>query len=237
MGWKKKEEAVVGAALINHECPVAAVPRSCLLLLLLSLLMFSVPITTRILPTTSRLVSNRLSLLQNSRNNLLNRAPRFQSTQNIFRSIATMSSPTVKLNSGYDMPLVGFGLWKVDNETCADTVYNAIKAGYRLLDGACGTFAIDSPIQQEKRRKRRWRIAGDVEAQRRFTWCQCPSTPTIAEPCTLGLNSPSNAPPTRSQDNRCSTCEYYSGPLCILPSETPRIILLGTSYRMGGAHA
>jgi len=35
------------------------------------------------------------------------------------------------------MPLVGFGLWKVTKSTCADTVYNAIKAGYRLFDGAC----------------------------------------------------------------------------------------------------
>jgi len=34
------------------------------------------------------------------------------------------------------MPLVGFGLWKVDKNTCADTVYDAIKAGYRLLDCA-----------------------------------------------------------------------------------------------------
>lgn len=51
---------------------------------------------------------------------------------------ATMLSPTTKLSSGYDMPLVGFGLWKVSPETCADTVYNAIKAGYRLFDGACG---------------------------------------------------------------------------------------------------
>jgi D-xylose reductase len=48
-----------------------------------------------------------------------------------------MSSPTVKLSSGYEMPLVGFGLWKVNNDTCADQVYNAIKAGYRLFDGAC----------------------------------------------------------------------------------------------------
>ncbi|UPK99199.1 hypothetical protein LCI18_010134 [Fusarium solani-melongenae] len=45
--------------------------------------------------------------------------------------------PTVKLSSGHEMPQVGFGLWKVDNATCADTVYEAIKAGYRLLDGAC----------------------------------------------------------------------------------------------------
>ncbi|KAL2218777.1 aldo/keto reductase family protein [Thermoascus aurantiacus ATCC 26904] len=48
-----------------------------------------------------------------------------------------MSTPTIKLNSGYDMPIVGFGLWKVNNDTCADQVYNAIKAGYRLFDGAC----------------------------------------------------------------------------------------------------
>ncbi|TVY87679.1 putative NAD(P)H-dependent D-xylose reductase [Lachnellula willkommii] len=44
---------------------------------------------------------------------------------------------TIKLNNGHQMPQVGFGLWKVDNATCADTVYNAIKAGYRLFDGAC----------------------------------------------------------------------------------------------------
>ncbi|OOF97263.1 hypothetical protein ASPCADRAFT_206081 [Aspergillus carbonarius ITEM 5010] len=48
-----------------------------------------------------------------------------------------MASPTVKLSSGYDMPLVGFGLWKVNNDTCADQVYHAIKEGYRLFDGAC----------------------------------------------------------------------------------------------------
>lgn len=35
------------------------------------------------------------------------------------------------------MPIVGFGLWKVNNDTCADQVYNAIKTGYRLFDGAC----------------------------------------------------------------------------------------------------
>lgn len=48
-----------------------------------------------------------------------------------------MSVPTVKLNSGHTMPLVGFGLWKVTNDTCAEQVYQAIKAGYRLFDGAC----------------------------------------------------------------------------------------------------
>ena len=52
-----------------------------------------------------------------------------------------MPVPSLKLNNGLEMPQVGFGLWKVTNETCADTVYNAIKTGYRLFDGACGTTA------------------------------------------------------------------------------------------------
>ncbi|EMC98581.1 hypothetical protein BAUCODRAFT_374705 [Baudoinia panamericana UAMH 10762] len=47
------------------------------------------------------------------------------------------SAPTIKLNNGKEMPLVGFGLWKVNNDTCAQTVYDAIKTGYRLFDGAC----------------------------------------------------------------------------------------------------
>lgn len=43
---------------------------------------------------------------------------------------------SLKLNSGYDMPLVGFGCWKVSNDTCAEQIYNAVKVGYRLFDGA-----------------------------------------------------------------------------------------------------
>jgi len=39
--------------------------------------------------------------------------------------------------SGQKMPLVGLGLWKVTKAICAETVYSAIKAGYRLFDGAC----------------------------------------------------------------------------------------------------
>lgn len=35
------------------------------------------------------------------------------------------------------MPKVGFGLWKISQDICADAVYEAIKAGYRHLDSAC----------------------------------------------------------------------------------------------------
>ena len=34
------------------------------------------------------------------------------------------------------MPRVGFGLWKIPNNECADTVFTAIENGYRHLDCA-----------------------------------------------------------------------------------------------------
>ncbi|KAI9444864.1 NADP-dependent oxidoreductase domain-containing protein [Lactarius indigo] len=38
--------------------------------------------------------------------------------------------------TNHKMPLVGLGLWKITKSNCADMVYNAIKVGYRLFDGA-----------------------------------------------------------------------------------------------------
>jgi D-xylose reductase len=35
-----------------------------------------------------------------------------------------------------DIPNIGFGLWKISNESCADVVYEAIKQGYRHFDSA-----------------------------------------------------------------------------------------------------
>jgi len=52
-----------------------------------------------------------------------------------------MPNLTLTLNNGTKMPLVGHGLWKIPNEKTADHVYNAIKAGYRLFDGACGKLS------------------------------------------------------------------------------------------------
>lgn len=43
----------------------------------------------------------------------------------------------VTLNTGAKMPLEGFGVFKVtDKKECFDSVYNAIKTGYRLFDTA-----------------------------------------------------------------------------------------------------
>ena len=38
------------------------------------------------------------------------------------------------LRSGDKMPAVGFGCWKVPKESTAESCYQAIKAGYRLID-------------------------------------------------------------------------------------------------------
>jgi D-xylose reductase len=36
-----------------------------------------------------------------------------------------------------DIPPIGFGLWKIAPEQCAEVVYEAVKSGYRRFDSAC----------------------------------------------------------------------------------------------------
>ncbi|WP_128102388.1 aldo/keto reductase [Paenibacillus sp. DCT19] len=46
---------------------------------------------------------------------------------------------TVTLNNGVNMPIIGFGVYQVpDAEQCENTVYEALMAGYRLIDTAAG---------------------------------------------------------------------------------------------------
>lgn len=45
-------------------------------------------------------------------------------------------APTVKLNSGYDMPIVGLGTYSLKNDECINSVVSALKSGYRLIDTA-----------------------------------------------------------------------------------------------------
>lgn len=46
---------------------------------------------------------------------------------------------TVTLNNGVKMPLLGFGVYQIpDAEECENAVYEAITAGYRLIDTAAG---------------------------------------------------------------------------------------------------
>jgi 2,5-diketo-D-gluconate reductase A len=47
------------------------------------------------------------------------------------------SVPTVTLNTGVEMPLLGFGVFQInDLEECERSVYDAITTGYRLIDTA-----------------------------------------------------------------------------------------------------
>lgn len=49
---------------------------------------------------------------------------------------AGQSEKTVKLNSGYEMPVAGLGTWTLTGETCENAVYSALKTGVRLIDTA-----------------------------------------------------------------------------------------------------
>lgn len=50
--------------------------------------------------------------------------------------IAAKENQTVKLNSGYEMPVLGLGTWTLTGATCENAVYAALKSGYRLIDTA-----------------------------------------------------------------------------------------------------
>ena len=43
---------------------------------------------------------------------------------------------TITLNNGVKMPQLGFGVYQIPLEETAEAVYQAIKAGYRLIDTA-----------------------------------------------------------------------------------------------------
>ncbi len=45
--------------------------------------------------------------------------------------------PTLAVGDDGQMPVIGLGLWKIDRDTVADAVVEAIRAGYRHLDSAC----------------------------------------------------------------------------------------------------
>ena len=43
---------------------------------------------------------------------------------------------TVKLNNGVDMPMEGFGVFQIPEESCEQAVRTALRSGYRLIDTA-----------------------------------------------------------------------------------------------------
>ena len=46
------------------------------------------------------------------------------------------SAPMIRLNNGYDLPVVGLGTYALHGSTCTNAVTSAIKSGYRLIDTA-----------------------------------------------------------------------------------------------------
>ena len=50
---------------------------------------------------------------------------------------------TVKLNNGIEMPILGFGVYQIEDQAlCEQCVYDAIEAGYRSIDTALSLIHI-----------------------------------------------------------------------------------------------
>lgn len=46
------------------------------------------------------------------------------------------NAPTVRLNSGYDMPILGIGTYSLHGETCINAIHAALECGVRKIDTA-----------------------------------------------------------------------------------------------------
>ena len=55
---------------------------------------------------------------------------------NYYNSLFKISEKKAVLNNGYKMPILGLGTWTLSNTQAEQSVYNAIKAGFRLIDTA-----------------------------------------------------------------------------------------------------
>jgi len=58
------------------------------------------------------------------------------SEKNNITNVSNGKAPTIKLNSGYDMPVLGIGTYSLHDETCVNSIYTAIQCGYRKIDTA-----------------------------------------------------------------------------------------------------
>lgn len=68
------------------------------------------------------------------------------------RELHMSAIPSVTLNNGVEMPLLGFGVYQIDDaEECERSVYEALRTGYRLIDTAAAygnEKAVGSAIQR-----------------------------------------------------------------------------------------
>lgn len=48
---------------------------------------------------------------------------------------------TVKLNNGVDMPMEGFGVFQIPEESCEQAVRTALRSGYRGVQFLAGSAA------------------------------------------------------------------------------------------------
>ena len=55
---------------------------------------------------------------------------------NYYNTLFKISERKAVLNNGYKMPILGLGTWTLSNAQAEESVYNAIKTGFRLIDTA-----------------------------------------------------------------------------------------------------
>lgn len=74
-------------------------------------------------------------LFSSSQINEINQKSEVKNNMQNYNSF-NLKTKTVRLNSGYDMPIIGIGTYSLKDDVCVNSVSTAIQNGYRLIDTA-----------------------------------------------------------------------------------------------------
>ena len=100
--------------------------------------------------------------------------------------------PSVTLNNGVEMPLLGFGVFQVtDAEECERSVYDAIRTGYRLIDTAAA-YGNEEAVGNAIKRSR------------------CATRRAVRHHQALDRRMPGTNAPSRRLTGRCSGWDWSS---------------------------
>ena len=78
--------------------------------------------------------NNSDTILESTEN--INNEDNTDKTHNNLNSTFNITEKTAKLNNGIKMPILGLGTWTLSNDEAEESVYVAIKVGFRLIDTA-----------------------------------------------------------------------------------------------------
>ncbi|MFQ8805517.1 MAG: aldo/keto reductase [Alistipes indistinctus] len=96
-------------------------------------------------------------------------------------------APTVRLSSGYDMPILGLGTYSLHGDVCKNSVKAALASGFRKFDTA-SIYGNEEEIGEELSANRTCRARRDIRHHQALSQSVSPMRKQPSEECLEKLN-------------------------------------------------